>query len=996
MDESELVILIRATFSACFLVASADGEITDEEVRAFMGELHARYDIELEADDVADSFGAALELEQEEHLERIAEAQALPESVRHDILSIAMVVASADGEVDIHEILCLPDIAAALGVELSEDDESEVDVADTEGAELSEQMREAFDAAEAELRAEGVEAPSAADIQLRAVGEQLSDLSGSVRASLLQREGYAAYEAGDFEKARQLYVAAAQGGDADAMFNLGQMHMAGEGVPLDWSKALKWWLDAAEQGHLSAQRNAWKTLAWGQEGVSPDEVKAIEIAALAAEQGDEESAEFVRKKTHRSLKASSLIAARLMARADGLISHEEMVAFGDTWKELLGIELSSRELDGLFNADVGDLNDESAIMERITSLTANLPLEFRQQILHVSLLVALSDQEVAPAEQAMVLKLADALQVDLSDLGIELATSRPAEESNHASPPMAGKNLEQYDPNQNPVLVAALHGDEEQLRRLLSEGHSATDVHVSGTDALILAVGKGHRDIVDILIGAGADLNRINPKTGMTALRLAMQELRGDIAELLLLKGADPELHDRASGISPLAVLVSAASDFEEEEGEALRMLDLLISAGAKQHPFFLEGHKFTMIGFAACRPDQPTGFLSRLAETASQEDLDMALYSASFMNQAENINELIRAGADVNMTVPLQKDDPDAVGDSPLNVAAAWGHIECAQLLIRAGAEVDRSSPPEGGLFPLLSAAQYDHVDIVAALLDAGADLTKINPENGAQPLGSAVGLGHSEVVKLLLDAGADPNDASDLYGGSLLALAAHQGHLEIVEHLINHGADVDAVQTGIGTTALMSAAMVGRADIIEVLLRSGADVAKKSLENETDALLPAVVGKHGRCVQLLLEAGADPNQTFSTNVENVPLLTIASEKGSAEITRLLLESGAEVNATDGEGLTALQRAGIHSHRNVEAVLIEFGANPDERLVKFSETLAGQGVQNTLLRDLADTLEEGVEALRDMETAAPAKKEAPAPKDRGFWSRLFGGSGRK
>lgn len=44
-------------------------------------------------------------------------------------------------------------------------------------------------------------------------------------------------------------------GDADAQFNLGNIHSSAHGVPLDYDEAQKWWERAAAQGHLDAQHN---------------------------------------------------------------------------------------------------------------------------------------------------------------------------------------------------------------------------------------------------------------------------------------------------------------------------------------------------------------------------------------------------------------------------------------------------------------------------------------------------------------------------------------------------------------------------------------------------------------------------------------------------------------------------------------------------------------------------------------------------------------------
>lgn len=1005
MNEATIAIYIKAAFSASFLVSESDGEITAEEVAAFMEALKELRDFDLDEDEVWESFRDALEVDEDEHLGRVAGAAGLSEDLRREILNIALAVATADGEVSLSEILCLPNIARALGIELegdedddegfnvsvqvsiSEDESDDDDEADPEDAEeddgegsesLSTYMREA----EAALRAEGNQAPSAAEITQRAASDMLSGMAGNLEAALLQRRGFAAWQAGDYQLARTLYLEAAEAGDVDALYNIGQMHMAGEGVPVDWAEALSCWVRAAEKGHLLAQRNAWKTLAFGRAG-KPDELKAIELAILAARQGDEESARFVSEKTLTSLQASALIAASLMAGADGEVSDGELTAFGEAWKKAVGADYSLDELRGAFAEYSGD---REALTSVLPSLRASLPLEMRQRVLQVSILVALSDRHFSPEEMAMVESLAEALDVDLSDIGNGLGLLRAADDEETE---VASAEEEDFDPQTNPVLVASLNGDAGKVRELLGEGYSATDIHASGTDAVIIAVREGHLEIVRLLLEAGADPDRINSQSGTTPLRMAVQENRAEIAEYLLSKGADPDLHDPSSGIGALAILLLVARTYEH--GSALRLLDLLLAKGAGLHPFRIEDHELSIISFAAIQAGLPAGFIARLAERSQKEDVDLALWYACIEDQAENVRDLIAAGADVNMAVPELEHDPSAAGDCPLNAAATRGHAECVRLLIEAGADVNRSVPPEGGQFPLLMAAENGHGDVVGMLVDAGADVSGINPENGTHALGGAVLHGHAEIVNLLLEAGADPNIESSGYGGPVITFAAHGGHLAIVQSLIKHGAETNAAGAEFGNTALILASNQGHTEIVDLLLQHGADLRKINPVNGSDALLAAVMGGNAGCVRRLLEAGADPNKSYNGKTGMLPLLVLAADKGNAEIVRLLVEHQADVTVTDGDGLTALQRAGIYPHKEVEAILIRFGADPSTRLKKFTETTAGQEMQNEILGRMAENLKETARTIRDTKSSPSVEEYVPQTPPRGFWAKLFG-----
>jgi uncharacterized protein len=1064
MNEATIAIYIEAAFSASFLVSESDGEITADEVAAFMQALRELHDFDLDEDEVWQSFRDALELDEDEHLSRVAGAAGLSEDLRREILNIALAVAVADGKFAISEILRLADIRAALGIETEdEDDDEDADEPDPEfeeeaDSEAGKSFLASLLEAEAALKAEGNPAPSAAEISQRAISDMLSGMAGNLDAISIQNRGYSAWEAGDYEAAYGFYLEAAEAGDQDAMYNLGQMHMAGEGVPVDWAEALTWWLQAAELGHLPAQKNAWKNLWSGRDGVPPDRNRALELAGMAAAQGDEESARFVREQIVPVLIAVIRISGSLIAEADGNVSDEELAEFSKAWNDALGIDFSSADLRDMFAETSGDLESEEEGLYRLSDLAVSLPLNLRQTIMKVCILIALVDHDFTSEEQEMVEKLAAALDVDLSDLGDGLGLRR-AEDAVKSDEPSQQVNTEVYDPEINPVLVASLNGDAGKLRELLSEGYSATDIHASGTDAVILAVREGHLQIVELLLEAGADPNRANPQSGVTPLRMAIQEIRLEIATLLLKSGANPNLPAAAgdrvilplelilmfsrnvtewgadprgmdlmdamlrAGADPnaggpgvsfhllalalerrrpetLGLLLSAGADPNvkdpeaglslflpvilhasgDADGTAVGMLDLLLEAGMQPAEIGSEVGTVSPVQLAAMQADLPSGFLSRLIERAEKSDIDLALWNACIEGVTQNVRDLLAAGADVNTVVPDLEDDPSAVGDSPLNAACARGYTECVRLLLEAGANPNQNAPPEGGQFPLLMAAENGREEIVGLLIDAGADVSQVNPENETHALCGAVRNGHSRIVSRLLEAGADPDLRSGPNGRPVINYAANDGRIDIVRSLIKHGADMDAVDSRFGHTPLVTAASQGHADILAVLLKHGADPLKTNPVQGSDALVAAVLAAQVDCVRLLLEAGADPSRVYDGNTGMIPLLVLAADRGNAEVVRLLVEHGADVTAVDGEGMTALQRAGIHRHKEVEAVLIEFGADPSTRLVKFTDTPAGQEMQNEILSRMAGDLRDTARTIRDTEDNQPADDAPPEP----------------
>ncbi len=97
-------------------------------------------------------------------------------------------------------------------------------------------------------------------------------------------EGLAASRAGDYESAFQQLEPEAKRGNAEAQYHLGVMYDAGQGVPQNAGKALRWYLNAAELGHKQAQYNAAVMYNEGR-GTAPNPTLALQWFSKAAQQG---------------------------------------------------------------------------------------------------------------------------------------------------------------------------------------------------------------------------------------------------------------------------------------------------------------------------------------------------------------------------------------------------------------------------------------------------------------------------------------------------------------------------------------------------------------------------------------------------------------------------------------------------------------------------------------------------------------------------------------
>ena len=230
-----------------------------------------------------------------------------------------------------------------------------------------------------------------------------------------------------------------------------------------------------------------------------------------------------------------------------------------------------------------------------------------------------------------------------------------------------------------------------------------------------------------------------------------------------------------------------------------------------------------------------------------------------------------------------------------------------------------------------------------LAALLQQRADVNK--PEaDGTTALHWAVRNDDVASVDRLIRAGANVK-AANRYGVTPLYLAAVNGNAAVIERLLKAGADPNSVSSE-GETALMTASRTGSVDAVKVLITKGADVnAKETWHGET-ALMWAVSQKHPDVARELIAHGADVNAHSTVNKwerQNsaeprekwLPLggltpLEFAARQGCAECIPVLVEKGADINATDQDGITPLLSAMINGHYDAASVLLEKGANPN------------------------------------------------------------------
>jgi ankyrin repeat protein len=263
-------------------------------------------------------------------------------------------------------------------------------------------------------------------------------------------------------------------------------------------------------------------------------------------------------------------------------------------------------------------------------------------------------------------------------------------------------------------------------------------------------------------------------------------------------------------------------------------------------------------------------------------------LHEAAVQGDAMLVGRLIEQGENVSAT--------DDQGDTPLVHAVLAGHPRIARILIEAGADVRHRS--EFGT-PLLHRA-------IAA--DANVELVQMLLEHGAR---------------------ADGRDTEDR---TPLHVAAKWGRRDIVELLIARGAEVNA-RDAFGVTPLheTSGLTAQHAQVARVLLEVGAKVNAADKRGETPLDWALDLGEEGTALVALFRDFAAADQAAPAGAPAVLPIYDAIEAGDDAAVRRWIADGANANATDRDGYTALHYAAYFGRVEIAALLLRADAQPSE-----------------------------------------------------------------
>ncbi len=515
----------------------------------------------------------------------------------------------------------------------------------------------------------------------------------------------------------------------------------------------------------------------------------------------------------------------------------------------------------------------------------------------------------------------------------------------------------------SPVADAAMNGDKAAVRTLIKQAADVNAAQGDGMTALHWAAMNGDVELAQMLVYAGANVKATTRIGSYTALYIASQQGHAPVIEALVKAGADAKA-GTSNGTTPLMAAAQAG------KVDAVRVLvDNGADVNAKDG---VRSQTPLMYAAAANRAAVIALLASRGAElTATSKVTDLSGLSREGM------------GFGGNPQVPGATGPAQAAGAPPPGIPGrpqpqtgppgAAGGRGGTRPGVDRNYQLNELIGAHGGLTPLLFAVRQGYAGSVDALLKAGADVNLVSAGDKTSPLLLAIINGHFDVAQTLLDKGTDPNATSlngvaplyavlnvewapkALYPQPRAHMQQKLGYLELMKHLIDQGADPNARlkmkvwYSGysfdlsgvdeIGASAVWRAAYASDVAAMRLLVAAGADPNVPTMKpagrprfgdmldlREVRDLsgLPEIPIGGPSVMPLHAAAGVGYGEGFGANSHR-----FAPTGMLAAVKYLVEELGADVNAADHEGNTAMHHAAARGDNEMILYLVSKGANP-------------------------------------------------------------------
>ena len=445
------------------------------------------------------------------------------------------------------------------------------------------------------------------------------------------------------------------------------------------------------------------------------------------------------------------------------------------------------------------------------------------------------------------------------------------------------------------LLDATRRGDVEAVRTLLTDGADPNEALGDGLTALHVAAQEGRLEIARILIQAGADVAAKTRLGGYTPLHLASGAAHVALVRSLIEAGADPAAATTTTGVTPLHLGAKAL------HGEEVARV--LLESGAPVDAREASAGQTPLI-FAAAFGRAPSvrELLGRGADpTIATEVVDVLERVAIDREAKERLQE---ASAEIRRSSTEGTDRPLTAAEAQAVIAAQREFLRSESAI---GALLEDFSPSDLYVrrYYLQRGTPDDPMPLGAptAVRELKIDVppfieTLVGKTGGMTALHHAARAGEAETAEILLEGGADIDQRS-ADGTSPLVLATLNGQFDIAMMLVERGANPNLATRTDGVSAL-----------IAVLQTQWANLYTDHPQPRAHDLQQT---EYIDLLRALLEAGADPDMRLKTHLYNW-------EYGSGAGSKLGL---------DLTGATPFWRAAFAQDVEAMKLLVAYGADP-------------------------------------------------------------------
>ncbi len=524
------------------------------------------------------------------------------------------------------------------------------------------------------------------------------------------------------------------------------------------------------------------------------------------------------------------------------------------------------------------------------------------------------------------------------------------------------------------VADAAMMRDADAVRGLIRQAADVNSAQGDGMTALHWAAFNGDVELAQPLLYAGANVEATTRLGAYTPLYLASKHGHGNIVEMLLEAGSNPEKTD-VSGMTPLMMAASSGN---------ADLVTMLVEAGAELDAIETERGQTALVFAAAFNRPEAIRVLAEAGADVNKasKQIEPPPPRRRPGQNGQQVGQTGgrggRGGRGGQATEVAGNETPDEPTEKPEDETAVQtedeaedeteGDEEAKKDDEEPELSTEKGRNPKGKLTPLMYASRDGNFEAVETLVELEADLDAVNADNSTALLLATIN-GHFDIARHLVESGADVTTASvdgatPLYGVLRMQWTLRTNrpqpttfyektpYLELMQLMLDRGADPNARlrknlwyigynfplerNNSSGTTPFWKAAAVGDLTGMRLLIEHGADPAIASIEGITPLLIASGAGFHG-------------NDALTTPLGRMPALRYLVEELGADVNEVDTGPPPNPNADQNNqfrrrrnrgGRSALHNAAGRGDTEMILYLVSKGANL-EAITKSGQTIA-------------------------------------------------------